>query len=71
MLFVNGENPAVVVGEDSVVSVDGTKWIVLGVTSGSRAAKSALRPSNDPPRLGGHGEPDCPSIESRARRAGG
>jgi hypothetical protein len=44
MLFVNGENPAMVVGAGSVVSIGGTRWIVLGVTPGKPRGEVRIAP---------------------------
>lgn len=44
MLFVNGENPAVVVGEGSVFSVGGAKWIVLGLTAAKPRGEVRVAP---------------------------
>lgn len=44
MLFVDGENPAVLVGEGSVVSVGGTRWVVLGVTAGKPRGEVRIAP---------------------------
>ena len=43
MLFIKGESPAVV-GEGSIVSVGGVKWIVLGVTVGKPRGEVRLAP---------------------------
>ena len=44
MLFVNGENPALVVGEGSVVSVGGAQWVVLSVTAGKPRGEVRVAP---------------------------
>jgi hypothetical protein len=43
MLFIKGESPTVV-GEGSIVSVGGVKWIVLGVTLGKPRGEVRLAP---------------------------
>jgi hypothetical protein len=44
MLYVGGESPAVVVGEGSVVSVGGAKWLVVGVTRGKPRGEVHVAP---------------------------
>ena len=44
MLFVNGENAGMVVGEGSVFSVGGARWIVLGLIAGKPRGEVRVAP---------------------------
>jgi hypothetical protein len=44
MLFMNGQDPALVVGEGSVFVVGGTRWIVLGVTANKPRGEIRMAP---------------------------